>query len=66
MKYLAIIITALSLAACETVSSDGTVTRWDAKGTTEAIGTAFDTWQRYDRQSRVVGYDQFGNPVYRQ
>lgn len=68
MKPLLLIAAAFSLAACETVEhADGsTTTRWDAKATTEAITTSMDAWQRIDRQSRIVGYDQFGNPIYAQ
>ncbi len=66
MKRLLTLAAALTLCACETVDSDGTVTRFDAKGATEAVTGALDTWQRIDRQSRIIGYDQFGNPIYRQ
>lgn len=56
------------LTGCETIeNSDGsTTTRWDAKATTDALTTGLDTWQRIDRQNRIIGYDQFGNPIYRQ
>lgn len=68
MKYLILIATGIALSACETIEhADGsTTTRWDAKATTEAIGTTFDTWQRYDRQSHIVGYMPDGTPIYRQ
>lgn len=64
MKYLALI--AFAFAGCETVeNSDGsTTTRFDAKTATTLIDTGFSTYDRYQRSSHVVSYDQFGNPVY--
>lgn len=66
MRYLILCAFCFSFAACETVENpDGTVTtRFDAAAATSAINTGFDAWQRYDRQTRFVGYDQFGNPIY--
>lgn len=68
MKPLATLLIAAALCACETTTNgDGsTTTRWDAKATTDAVTTGLDAWQRIDRQSRVIGYDAYGNPIYRQ
>jgi hypothetical protein len=62
------IAAAIALSSCETIESeDGTrTTRWDAKATTDAITTGLKTWEQIDRQSRIIGYDAYGNPIYRQ
>lgn len=55
MKRLAILIAiAGSLTACETVSSDGTVTRWDASATKEVIETGFGLYDRYRAYQQPV------------
>lgn len=64
MKYIALAIMALALTACETTNPDGSVTRWDAKATADVINAGFQTYDRYQRASHVIGYDNFGNPVY--
>ncbi len=63
-RILASLIIAGCLIGCETVSPDGTVSRWDADATAKGITTALDTWQRIDQQSRVIGYDAAGRPIY--
>lgn len=56
------------LAGCVTTEGeDGTrVTRWDADATIKGIGAAADIWERVDRQSRIIGYNQLGQPIYAQ
>lgn len=66
MKRYILILCALAFAGCETTNPDGSVSRFDAKGASDVINAGFNTYQQYDRQSRIVGYDQFGNPVYPQ
>ena len=65
MKYALLLLLPIITAGCETTDADGNVTRFDAKGATEAMTGALDAWQRIDRQNRIVGYDVYGNPIYR-
>lgn len=69
MKRYILILCALTLAfalaGCETTNPDGSVSRFDAKGAADVINAGLSTYQQIDRQSRIVGYDQAGNPVYR-
>jgi hypothetical protein len=64
MKYIALIILTLPFASCETIENeDGTrTTRFDAK----AAAAFGDLGMKAYDQYRIVGYDQFGNPIYRQ
>lgn len=66
MKYILCLVLVLSQVACETTNPDGSVSRFDAKAATDIVNAGFNTYQQYDRQSRIIGYDQLGNPVYRQ
>ncbi len=56
------------LCGCETVSSDvssdGTVSRWDADGTMKAVDGALRTWQTLDNQKRIIGYSPQGYPIF--
>lgn len=67
MKTFAI-LTALALVGCTTVEHpDGsTTTSFDAKAATSFLETGFGAYDRYQRQSRIIGYDAQGNPIYRQ
>lgn len=64
MKPIFLAIICLATSACETVSSDGTITRWDPAATKSVIDAGFGVWDRYQRANAVVGYDGYGNPIY--
>lgn len=67
MKITGILLIAAMLSGCETVENeDGSrTTRFDAAAATSVINTGFSTYDRYQKQQAIVGYDQFGNPIFR-
>lgn len=68
MKYAILTLCAFALAGCETITNeDGTTTtRFDGKAAASMLETGYNAYDRYNRQSYVVGYDVYGNPIYRQ
>lgn len=66
MKYTLIALCALAFAGCETTNPDGSTSRFDTKGAMDVINAGFSTYNQYQRQQSVIGYDVYGNPIYRQ
>lgn len=64
MKYLALIPICLALAGCETTNSDGSTSRFDADGATKVLNAGFQTYERINMQKRIIGYNQWGQPIY--
>lgn len=58
MKYLVVLFSASLLTTCAMTADD-----WKSVGA--AIDTGVRSYQEIDRQRYVIGYDQFGNPIYR-
>jgi hypothetical protein len=59
MKYITVLAMACLLSECAMTADD-----WKTVGA--AVDTGVRTYQQVDRQRYVIGYDQFGNPIFRQ
>lgn len=66
MKIFPLLLLSFALVGCETTNSDGSVSRFDADGAIKGVNEAMGIYERAKFQSRIVGYDAYGRPVYAQ